>query len=137
MPCKPNIYAGTTTSVTVPAGGTLPLTTIFRNRISGLALGNNSILISDCGSNYYEVEVNATFTVPVAGTVTLNLQQNGNNVPGATASVTVATATTEVNTLSFKAIIRTFNNRPVDILTIVNDAASVEATFSNITITVK
>ena len=134
MSCKPNIYAVTTASSAVVANGTLPLSTVVRKRGNVLNLSGNSISIADCGSNYYLVNVNATFTAPEAGVVTLNLQQNGVNVTGATASTTVTTATTEVRSLSFTAIVRTFNNSTLDSLTITN--TGVAATFSNIAITV-
>lgn len=134
MSCKPNIYAITTASSAVVANGTLPISTIVRRRGTGVNLSGNSIAVSDCGSNYYLVNVNATFTAPAAGTVTLALQQNGTNVSGAVASTTVTTATTEVRSLSFTAIVRTFNNSISDNLTLVN--TGVAATYSNVAITV-
>ena len=135
MSCKSLIDVATTTSTAVVANGTLPLATIIRRRGNELNLSGNAVAITDCGSNYYLVVVTATFTAPVAGIVTLNLQQNGANVAGATASTTITTATTEVRSLSFPAIVRTFNNVGVDSLSLVN--AGVAATFSNIAITVE
>ena len=135
MTCKSLIDVATTSSSSVLANGVLPLTTIVRRRGSDVNLSGNSIAITDCGSNYYLVGVTATFTVPVAGVVTLNLQQNGTNVTGATASTTITTATTEVRSLSFVAIVRTFNNTGIDSLSVVN--AGVGATFSNIALTVE
>ena len=134
MSCKPNIYAITTASSAVVANGTLPISTIVRRRGTGVNLSGNSIAVSDCGSNYYLVNVNATFTAPAAGTVTLALQQNGTNVSGAVASTTVTTATTEVRSLSFTAVVRTFNNSISDNLPLVN--TGVAATYSNVAITV-
>lgn len=98
-------------------------------------LSGNSVAITDTGSNYYLVTVTATFTAPIAGAVTLNLQQNGTNVTGATASTTVTTASTEVRSLSFSAVVRTFNCCGIDSLTIVN--SGVGATFSNIAMQVE
>lgn len=135
MSCKSNIYVATTASSAVVANGTLPLSTIVRRRGNDVNLSGNSIALTDCGSNYYLVSVNATFTAPVAGVVTLNLQQNGVNVTGATASTTVTTPTTEIHSLAFTAIIRTFNNQGIDSLSVVN--AGVAATFSNIAISVE
>ena len=134
MSCKSLIDVATTTSTAVVAGGTLPLATIVRRRGSEVNANGNSVTITDCGSNYYFVVVTATFTAPVAGIVTLNLQQNGVTVSGGTASTTITTATTEVRSLSFPAIVRTFNNVGIDTLTLVN--AGVAATFSNIAVTV-
>lgn len=134
MACKSLIDVATTSSSAVVTNGTLPLATIVRRRGCDVNLSGNSVAITDCGSNYYLVIVTATFTAPVAGVVTLNLQQNGVNVTGATASSTITTATTEVRSLSFPAIIRTFNSRGIDSLSIVN--SGVGATFSNIAMTV-
>lgn len=135
MSCKSLIYAATTASSAVIADGTLPLSTIIRRRGRDVNLSGNSIAITDAGSNYYLVTVNATFTAPVAGVISLALQQNGVSVAGATASTTVTTATTEVRSLSFSAIVRTFNGGTIDSLTIVNNGLA--ATFSNIAITVE
>ena len=134
MACKSLIDVATTSSSAVVTNGTLPLATIVRRRGCDVNLSGNSVAITDCGSNYYLVIVTATFTAPVAGVVTLNLQQNGVNVTGATASDTITTATTEVRSISFPAIIRTFNSRGIDSLSIVNSGAG--ATFSNIAMTV-
>lgn len=134
MSCKSLINVATTASSAVVVNGVLPLSTIVRRRGNDVNLSGNSVAITDCGSNYYLVTITATFTAPVAGVVTLNLQQNGVNVTGATASTTVTTETTEVRSLSFSTIVRTFNNQGIDSLSIVN--AGVAATFSNIDMTV-
>ena len=134
MSCKSLINVATTTSSAVVANGVLPLTTIIRRRGNDVNLSGNSVALTDCGSNYYLVNVTVTFTAPVEGTVTLNLQQNGVNVTGATASTTITTATTEIRSLSFSAIVRTLNNVGIDSLTIAN--AGIAAAFSNIDMTV-
>lgn len=134
MSCKANIYVANTTSTAVAAGGTLPLgsTPIRRYNQCAIDVAGNSIALKECG--YYLVNINATFTAPVAGTVTLQLLDNSAAVPGATASRSVVTATTEVNTLSFSAIVRVFNGSAPDSLTIIN--SGVAATFSNIAVNV-
>lgn len=134
MSCKSLIDVATTASSAVLANGTLPLATIVRRRGCDVNLSGNSIAITDTGSNYYLVAVNATFTAPVAGSITLNLQQNGVNVTGATASTTITTATTEVRSLSFQTVVRTFNNVGIDSLSVVNSGLA--ATFSNISVSV-
>lgn len=135
MSCKSLIYVATTAPSAVVANGTLPLTTIVRRRGRDVNLSGNSIAITDIGSNYYRVAVTATFTAPVAGVIALALQQNGVSVTGATASTTVTTATTEVRSLSFTAIVRTFNGGTLDSLAVINSGLA--ATFSNIAITVE
>lgn len=134
MSCKSLINVATTTSSSVVANGILPLTTIVRRRGCDVNLSGNAVAITDCGSNYYLVTVTATFTAPAAGVVTLNLQQNGANVTGATGSATITTATTEVRSISFSAIVRTFNTAGIDSLSVVN--SGVAATFSNIDVDV-
>ena len=135
MSCKSLIYVATTTPSAVLANGTLPLATIVRRRGRDVNLSGNSIAITDTGSNYYRVTVTATFTAPVAGTIALDLQQNGVAVTGATASTTITTATTEVRSLSFTAIVRTFNCGTIDSLTVINSGLA--ATFSNIAVDVE
>lgn len=135
MSCRSLIYVATTTPSAVLANGTLPLATIVRRRGRDVNLSGNSIAITDTGSNYYRVTVTATFTAPVAGTIALALQQNGVAVTGATASTTITTATTEVRSLSFTAIVRTFNCGMIDSLTVINSGLA--ATFSNIAVGVE
>ena len=78
--------------------------------------------------------VTATFTAPVAGVISIALQQNGTAVTGASASTTITTASTEVRSLSFSAIVRTYNSAGIDALSIVNTGLA--ATYSNIDMTV-
>lgn len=134
MSCKANIYVANTTPTAVIAGNTLPLgsTPIRRYNQCAVDTAGNSIALKECG--YYLVNINATFTVPVAGTVTLQLLNNNVAVPGATASRSVTTDTTEVDTLSFSAIVRVFNGSAPGSLTILNNG--VAATFSNIAVNV-
>lgn len=134
MSCKSLISVATTTSSSVLAGGTLPLATIVRRRGCDVNLSGSTVALTDTGSNFYLVNVTATFTAPVAGVVSLALQQNGTAVPGATASTTVTTAATEVRSLSFAAIVRTFNGSAIDALSVVN--TGVAATFTNIAVSV-
>lgn len=132
MSCKSLIKVITTTSSAVVAGGTLPLTTISRRYGCALNQSGNSVVISEPG--YYKVNINTTFTAPAAGVVTLTLNQNGSAVPGATASTTITTATTEVRNLSFSDEVRVFCGSTPSTLTIVDNG--VAATFSNISIIV-
>lgn len=135
MSCKSLINVATTSSTAVVTGGTLPLATIVRKRGNEINLSGNAVAITDTGSNYYLVTVTATFTAPVVGVVKLDLQQNGTNVTGATASTTITTASTEVRSLSFSAVVRTFNCCGLDSLSVAN--TGVGATFSNIAIQVE
>lgn len=132
MSCKSNIFAANTTSASVVANGTLPISTIVRRYGCAANLSGNSISLSEAG--YYLVNISATFTAPSAGVVTIALQDDGTNVTGATASTTITTASTEARTLNLTAIVRVFCNSAPDALTIIN--TGVAATFSNIAIDV-
>jgi len=134
MACRSCIYAVNTASTDVVSGGALPFSTIVRRRSREFDLGGNSIVIADVGSNYYLVNVSATFTVPEAGDVKLDLHHNGDPVVGGTATTTVSTTDTVTGSLSFSAIVRTFNNTGIDTLSVIN--SGVEATFENMTISV-
>lgn len=135
MACKSLIYVANTNSASVVANGTLPISTVVRRRGCEINSSGNAITICDNGSNYYLVTITATFTAPVAGVVGITLQQNGTNVTGATASTTITTATTEVRSLSFTAVVRTFNCNSIDTLSFVN--SGVAATYSNIAVSVE
>ena len=127
------IYLATPTVSTVPQNGVLPLTTIVRRRGQSVQQSNDSIVLGAPG--YYHASVTATFTAPAAGTVTLALRQDGVQVQGGTASTTITTATTEVRSLSFEAIIRVpCCGAPVT-LTVVNTGVAINT--SNIAIAVE
>ena len=135
MPCNSLIDVATTTSTSVLANGVIPFSTIVRRRGREIGQAGSAVAISDCGSNFYLVNVTATFTAPVAGDVTLTLQQNGSAVIGGTASTTITTATTETRSLSFSAIVRTYNSQSiVDVLTLVNSGVAI--TLSNVAMSV-
>lgn len=134
MSCKQNIYVTNTTSTSVLADSVIPLTTVVRNRGCIFNLSGESVTISDCGSNYYLVLVDATFTAPATGDVIVTLRQNGVNVTGGSATETISTASTESRSVSITAIVRTYNNRSIDSLTLVD--TGVGATFTNVTMSV-
>lgn len=135
MSCNSLIDVATTTSTSVLANGVIPFSTIVRRRGREIGQAGSAVAISDCGSNFYLVNVTATFTAPVAGDVTLTLQQNGSAVIGGTASTTIITATTETRSLSFSAIVRTYNSQSiVDVLTLVNSGVAI--TLSNVAMSV-
>lgn len=135
MSCKPELYIATTTSTAVATNGIVPFNTTVRRRGLQIQRGGAGAVIEDCGSNYYDVDVSVTFTAPVAGVVTLKLQQNGADVIGATGSSTITTATTEVRTITFPATIRTFVSGAIDTLTVVNTGVAI--TISNATMRIK
>lgn len=135
MSCNSLIDVATTTSTSVLAGGVIPFATVVRRRGREVGQAGSAVTISDCGSNFYLVSVTATFTAPATGVVGLTLQQNGSSVVGGTASTTISTASTEVRSLSFTAIVRTFNSANiVDTITLVNSGVAI--TLSNVALSV-
>ena len=110
----------------VPIGTTL---TIGYDKPNIERVGN-SILIHDRCANGYKVTANVTFTAPVAGTITLVIQQNSSNIPGATASTTITTANTEVRNLSFSTIIRTTCGSIDDVINLATGSLAI--TTSNV-----
>ena len=126
------IYMITPTAASVAANGVLPLTTIARRLGRAITNGSNSVVLNVPG--YYEINVTETFTAPAAGTVTLKLQRGSEDIPGATASTTITTATTEVRSLSYSTIVRVLPFGPVTI-TALNSGVAIN--ISNIGLTVK
>lgn len=103
MSCKSLIYTAMNTSATVPVNGTLPLGSIIRRYGCNCDLNGNGIRIS--GAGYYDADVAVTAVPTAAGTVTVQLLQDGVAVPGATASATASTASDSVM-LAFPTTLR-------------------------------
>jgi len=127
------IYLATPSTASVAANGVLPLTTIVRRRGSSIQQSNDSIILGAPG--YYHVSITATFTAPAAGDVTLQLRQDNLPVTGATASTTITTATTEVRSLSFNAVVRVPCCGSTVTLSVVNTGVAINT--SNIAINVE
>ncbi len=100
-----SIYLITPTTAAVTAGGVFPLTTVARRQCGCVTqLGADSVILSRPG--YYKVTATVTFTAPAVGTATMRLTQDGNPVPGAVASTSIATANTQIASLAISAIVR-------------------------------
>lgn len=105
----------------IPIGTTL-VTGYDRSNIERVG---DSVIIYDRCSNGYKVTANVTFTAPVAGTITILMQQNGSNITGATASTTVTTATTEVRNLSFSTIVKSTSGSTNDVITLLTGSLAI------------
>ena len=127
------IFMTTTTNSSVLANGIIPLTTVQRRRGRVIQNGTNSVLLNAPG--YYKVTGSITFTAPVAGIITAQLQKNNINVSGVTASATITTATTEVRTLNISGIVRVYCNEDVATLTLVNTGLAI--TVQNVALDVE
>lgn len=101
MSCNSAIYAANT-NATVAANGNIPFGSVIRRFGCNCQLEGGAITC--CGRGYYEIDCSITMTPVGAGAVGVQLYADGVAVPGATASVTGAAATTE--NLSFKALVR-------------------------------
>lgn len=126
------IFMITPTTQSVDANGVIPLTTISRRTCQAIQNASNTILIDRPG--YYKLDATITFTAPAAGDVSVVAQKNSVNIPGITSSTTVATATTEVNTLSLTGIIRVFPNEGAVTVQLVNTGVAI--TTSNVALSI-
>lgn len=124
------IYTANTASQTVGVNTAVNIGTIQRRFGCALNAGATSISINKSG--YYAVTAIITFIAPAAGDAALSLQQNGAQVPGATVSDTVTTATTEQNTMTLTAIVRSISGN--DTLTFLNTGIAI--TPSNVAVSV-
>lgn len=144
MACIPEISTVNAASTAVTVNNTIPLGTIVHQRgtrkgCNGCCssvldlVGTNSIAVRESG--YYDVDFSATFTVPVAGNVTITMLLNGVQVPGFTATTTITTATTQVASLSISApdIKVNCNGVPATITFVLSGVA---ATFGNVAVSV-
>lgn len=141
MSCKPELSTVSSLASAVAVGGVIPLGSVARKRGTKdgnctfpIDLAGNSIVISDQG--YYQFIINATFTVPAPGNVTITLLQNGVPVAGFNATTTVSAADTQVATLTIGAPdVRVFcNGAPAAFAFVVSGVA---ANFSNVAVSVK
>ena len=130
--CGNLIYLTTTTAQTVNQDSIIPLTTITRRKGCAIQSGNNSVLISKPG--YYLVNAVITFTSSVAGNATVELDQNGQAVVGATGTTAIATATTEPATITISSIVRVLCNQGITTLTLRN--TGIDLSTSNVALSV-
>lgn len=135
-----NLYAYNATPVTVLTDGSVPFNIIGRRlgyAITHIA-GSTAISLNDTG--YYLVAFNATMAESgTAGTVEVKLLQDGEAVGGAVSSA-YSSATDDLETVSFSAIVRVLpncasvpNNVP-SVLTVQN--IGVGATLTNVAISI-
>jgi hypothetical protein len=93
-----------TTSQTVPALGTIDIGSVYRryykkNNCGVRTFDTTSTSVSLQQQGIYHITATAVVSAPAAGDVTVQLLINGDTVPGAFATETITTATTEFRTL--------------------------------------
>ena len=96
-----------TTTQSVVSGGLVNLGSVYRKNccknecgVKPFDFDGNSIKLQQSG--IYNITVLVTFTAPAIGNVVLQLTDNGVVVPGAIATETITTATTQVKTTTIE-----------------------------------
>lgn len=100
---KSAIYTALTTSTPVTNGSIVPLGTTIRRFGSNLELSGNTI--QTCGYGYYEVMAVATISAESTDPITLTMLQDGTEVTGANATITVA-GTSDETVLTVIGLVR-------------------------------
>ena len=116
-------FMTTTTDQAILANGIIPLTTIQRKYGCATMPTTDGVLLNRPG--YYKINASVTFTAPEAGTASIQLQKNGTDITGITASTTITTATTEVRTLNISGIVRVNCGESLATLNIVNTGVAI------------
>lgn len=130
MSCSASLYTANPNTQTIAANANVQIGSVQRRYGCALNSDSSSVFLKKCG--YYLVTFNVTFTASVAGLASVVLRQNGTQVTGASAAGTVTTATTEQNTLTFVAIVRSVTGN--DTLTFAN--TGIDITPSNVAVSV-
>ena len=120
--------------------------TTYRRFFNGCICNRPVVAEGDATTIYatgmYKIVVEATFTAPVAGDVTLQLFENGVAIDGAFATETITTATTETRSISFSTYVVVDQTKVLGInaitpksYTLVN--TGVDATFTRVQVAVE
>lgn len=94
----------------VVTNGTLNLGSVYRrfcrkNQCGIPVFSTTGTSVTLQHSGIYHITANITFTAPTAGVVIFQLAENGSVIPGAIASETITTATTETKTTSIDYLV--------------------------------
>ena len=129
-------YNATTQTVDAGAAYVFDTNRIVTGCTVGHTAGSSTFTLNKPG--YYSVTFNSTFTTEATGNVTVELQNGGVAVPGASATETVATAG-DSGSIAFTTIIRvlpsccTIDNTAT--LTFVSTGIALDSTVANVNIT--
>jgi hypothetical protein len=131
-----NSYNSTTQNVAVGAAYVFDTNRIVTGCTVGHVPGTAAFTLTKPG--YYYVTFNTTFTTEATGNATVELQNGGILVPGATATETITTAG-DTKSLAFATIIRVLPScAAIDnttTLTFVSTTLALDATIANVNIT--
>ena len=100
---KSLIYTVNTSVQELPINGVINPGTVIRRFGQNLNLSGNGIQVA--GSGYYKIDANFTLAPTAAGEATITAYLDGVEIPGATATETVAAGGDFIN-LSIDAVIR-------------------------------
>lgn len=131
-----NSYNSTTQNVAVGAAYVFDTNRIVTGCTVGHVPGTAAFTLTKPG--YYYVTFNTTFTTEATGNATVELQNGGILVPGATATETITTAG-DTKSLAFATIIRVLPScAAIDNttnLTFVSTTLALDVTMANVNIT--
>ena len=129
---KALIYTANTAGAEVAIGNTIPVGSIIRRYGRCIDATGSAINLGEPG--YYLVDVSASATAAATGDVTLSLAQDGVLIPGATATVTVATVNTQVVNPKIVGIVRVMCCNPSSLSVVVGGTTA--PTVENMTMSV-
>jgi hypothetical protein len=129
---KALIYTANTAGAEVAIGNTIPVGSIIRRYGRCIDATGSAINLGEPG--YYLVDVSASATAAATGDVTISLAQDGVLIPGATATVTVATVNTQVVNLKIVGIVRVMCCNPSSLSVVVGGTTA--PTVENMTMSV-
>lgn len=101
---KALIYTVNNAGAVAPIGSNVPVGSIIRRYGKCIDATGSAINLFEPG--YYDVDISATMTAAAAGDVILSLTQDGTPVPGATATASIATPTTQFENVAIVATVR-------------------------------
>ena len=129
-------YNSTTQNVAVDAAYVFDTNRIVTGCTVGHVPGTAAFTLTKPG--YYYVTFNTTFTTEATGNATVELQNGGTLVPGATATETITTAG-DIKSFAFATIIKVLPScAAIDntaTLTFVSTTLAIDATTANVNIT--
>lgn len=102
---KSAIYTANTTTQTIADGGMLNPGTVIRRFGCNIHLSGNTINLF--GTGYYDIDANITVAGTEEGEVILSVYKDGVEIPGATASATIAAAG-DITNLSISCLVREY-----------------------------
>lgn len=132
MSCKSLLYCASTAATIVGADDIIPLGGAVKYYGNAIRLNGNTITLRESG--YYMITVNAIVQPDAAIPFSIIVQENGNAIPGAIATVTPKAIDADTQAVIPAAVCRVYCScNPKDITVVLSEAGQVQM----ITVTVK